>query len=1495
VSVFSRFHELLQEAIVRTLGWSSLRPVQELSGEALLDGKDAIILAPTAGGKTEAAFFPALSEVLSRQEEGVQILYIAPIKALLNNQADRLATYTGMVGLDRFVWHGDTKASQKKKFLRGPTTVLMTTPESLEVMCISEKTDETKIFSNLRFAIIDEIHALAGSDRGAHLRSVLARIMRLSRFDVQRIGLSATVGNPDDILDWIGSDSSREGIVIDPPAKPSRRQLSIVYRETEPELALSAAASAREVKSLLFCQSRSLAENIGRRLASRHVDMYVHHGSISKEERQEAEAHFQEGGAACIVCTSTLELGIDIGDLDKVLQVDAPSSVNSFLQRMGRTGRREGKAANTFFFCTSKESVLQAIALIELAKSKWVEHVKIDTRHWPVLVHQVLAMCLASKGIGASALWEHLSSVPDFSGIQKDEFKELIKWMIQDGSLDRVSGLLVMGEKAEKLFGRKNFMDMYAVFSTPLLYEVKNTARHKVGSLEQSFVDQLYEDSSSFLLSGRPWDVIRIDHAERAVYVKPGTFGTQPKWTSFIPQLLGYEICQKIRDIILSNEAFKYVKSNALDVLKEFRADLQAVLETTGPALAFTEDSTTWWTFAGGKVNQTLRYAINIEGGWTVRADNFKLEIKAGLAQRERIKQVLKTLISPSFWRDDRLLDKYMSRLPDYRLSKFQKVLPKAQSMEFIGSFLLDFPQTQTFLNQFRGQAVPTEQPDQRNQKEDVKEDIDLEELVLEDEPSEEEQYKTHLPVYSLKAVAASVPGGEWGDKAPSQYVEPLGWVKLHSERWSLTNKMFVAQIVGHSMDDGRSGLKDGAYVVFEFGPSRGGDEPIVLLRGAGLDPEFGHYAVKRLSKRGREGATLCSLNKDKTRYPDISLSEDDEVTVLASFLDTLERPYIRVQTRSSLERKSLTPGEKRERKGMFLSRALVGFFDERVTSEVAPETQRRDVDWTSAFVMRAADRGGLSIEFSPLQGLLGFIRVLTVTAGEMTIRMLASNLRNGCWFESVPPDVESYIVTADGFEDDEDVQEALSTLRLEGLSQEVVTVFKEDASGMGRIVRSNVLSVGQQYFVLVPPALVGQLDEEEVAWWEGDWCVLSWLLPEQRDQAWSERLESLGLFAKQEMLTLRPTFSARSYRMSSKGQLLQRYAVDDPLYVSLNCHEPSAVGGVTVIVASGKEVELHDVDLRQGSHFALGGLEQGMYGIEACSGDGEWSSERLFVELVEQYEPALIPYRFAMIFGAKEALQTTEFRGECRIRMDLSRLTRDGQTWMLTLPPYWSAKGEWYGLETRPFSLGRCGAEGSLDVIAWLGSFARELEHLLRGQLSITCGEGHTLVLEHEKELTSGFLSSAKVRLEGSWAVTRESLHDRYHLGTWIDEVTYMLGYRSVHVALDVEDERVLFQRELHAFQYHGKRGRFECSALLFVVAQGQDLVSIEKGHSLLHTLGLIARRASYKRIFVTDGKVWTMYKSRQRLRRRPNDFDEMMFEAHSLLFEEFLNDFMA
>jgi ATP-dependent Lhr-like helicase len=195
VSVFARLSPRLQQAIVARLGWSSLRPIQEQAGEALLGGKNAVILAPTAGGKTEAAIFPTLSNLVERQPTGVGAIYVAPIKALLNNQEERLGLYTEMVGLRRFVWHGDTTPSARKQFLAEPAELLMTTPESLEVMLISPRVDERALFRDLRMIVIDEVHAIAGTDRGAHLMSVIERIRRLSRHDIQRAGLSATVGN----------------------------------------------------------------------------------------------------------------------------------------------------------------------------------------------------------------------------------------------------------------------------------------------------------------------------------------------------------------------------------------------------------------------------------------------------------------------------------------------------------------------------------------------------------------------------------------------------------------------------------------------------------------------------------------------------------------------------------------------------------------------------------------------------------------------------------------------------------------------------------------------------------------------------------------------------------------------------------------------------------------------------------------------------------------------------------------------------------------------------------------------------------------------------------------------------------------------------------------------------------------------------------------------------------------------------------------------------
>ena len=406
-SVFARFSPRLQQAIVARLGWSSLRPVQEEAGEALLAGDNVVILAPTAGGKTEASIFPALSGLVDEAPLGVGVLYVAPLKALLNNQADRLGTYTQMVGLDRFVWHGDIPDHKRRAFLAAPTALLMTTPESLEVMLISRRVNAAKLFADLRLVIIDEVHAVAGTDRGAHLLSVLERIAQFSQHDLQRAGLSATVGNPDAILAWLQGTSSRPGRVVDPPKDPGRKQLLVVHRPDLLDLARDAAKLARGNKSLFFCQSRAMTEAVAEHMGRAGTTVFVHHSAVSRDERALAEEQFHRGSDACIVCTSTLELGIDVGDLDRVLQAEVPDTVGSFMQRMGRTGRREGQAANTSFFCQDPQSVLQAVALVELAKAGWVEDIEVNDRCWPVLIHQLLAMSLGSDGIPPEEAWAH--------------------------------------------------------------------------------------------------------------------------------------------------------------------------------------------------------------------------------------------------------------------------------------------------------------------------------------------------------------------------------------------------------------------------------------------------------------------------------------------------------------------------------------------------------------------------------------------------------------------------------------------------------------------------------------------------------------------------------------------------------------------------------------------------------------------------------------------------------------------------------------------------------------------------------------------------------------------------------------------------------------------------------------------------------------------------------------------------------------------------------
>lgn len=689
---FARFPARLQESIVSRLGWTTLRPVQELAGEALLDGYNAIILAPTAGGKTEASMFPVLASLMDNPPNGVGALYLAPIKALLNNQADRLGSYTEMVGLRRFLWHGDTTQAERRGFLKEPTELLMTTPESLEVMLLSPRVAHPKLFSDLRAVVIDEVHALAGTDRGAHLMSVLERIARYSPHDVQRIGLSATVGNPADILIWLQGSSRRPGRVVDPPKPPSAKEIRIRYCDSEEAVARSAASVAQGQKSLFFCQSRSLTEAVAQRLRGRGIDVFVHHSSVSFEERQAAEHRFHHGSNAMIACTSTLELGIDVGDLDRVFQANAPSTVSSFLQRMGRTGRRPGQKANTLFLCQDPEVVLQAAAIVELAREGWVEPVRVQKRCWPVLVHQLLALSLQYGGVSPERCWEELRPVPDFSAITPAEFDELVSHMVANDYLFSSGGLLSMGDRAERVFGKKNFMELYAVFSTPQLYRVVTEGGRDIGSLEQSFVDKLVADMSSFLLGGRPWLVRETFHKERMVRVVPAPAGMKPTWAGYVPQFLGYEICQKMAALATGETPLPYLDEAAQECVRTFRGSHKRLTVEVG------SDDELVWTYAGGAVNQTLKYGLSLRHGWTVACDNFRLRIRRN--SQVRVEEALGELSSLEVWLHSDFQQQLLAAMPEYRLSKFQEALPRQRSLEVVREYLLDVPGTVRYLGE---------------------------------------------------------------------------------------------------------------------------------------------------------------------------------------------------------------------------------------------------------------------------------------------------------------------------------------------------------------------------------------------------------------------------------------------------------------------------------------------------------------------------------------------------------------------------------------------------------------------------------------------------------------------------------------------------------------------------------------------------------------------------------------------------------------------------
>ncbi len=465
---FERLHPALQHHIVNSLGWATLRPIQEQAIEPLLAGEHALIIGPTAGGKTEAAFLPLLSRSLTEGWQGLSLLYVCPIRALLNNLETRLTGYAGFVGRRVELWHGDVREAARRHIRRTPPDILLTTPESIEVMLVSQQSDPRVLFGSVRAVVVDELHAFAGDDRGWHLLSVLARVQHIAGGELQRVGLSATIGNASELIEWLVSGGTRPRRVIapggPPPASPD---VELDYVGTVANAAKVVAHLHRGDKRLVFVDSRARVEQLAAELRTMGVATFVSHSSLSTDERHRAEAAFSEGNDCVIVATSTLELGIDVGDLDWVIQIDAPATVSAFLQRLGRTGRRPGTRRNCLFLALSDDAFLRATGLIQLSSEGYVEPVVPPAEPFHILAQQVLALTLQEGGIGRSRWREWVGTVPAFAAMTAEDIRSVLDYMVERTILFDEAGILSVGPEGERSFGYRNFMELFSVFTSP--------------------------------------------------------------------------------------------------------------------------------------------------------------------------------------------------------------------------------------------------------------------------------------------------------------------------------------------------------------------------------------------------------------------------------------------------------------------------------------------------------------------------------------------------------------------------------------------------------------------------------------------------------------------------------------------------------------------------------------------------------------------------------------------------------------------------------------------------------------------------------------------------------------------------------------------------------------------------------------------------------------------------------------------------------------------
>ncbi|MFE7719141.1 DEAD/DEAH box helicase [Nocardia rhizosphaerihabitans] len=604
MSGFDRLDPALQHHIVNTLGWPGLRPLQDEAVAAISDGGDAILLAPTAGGKTEAAMFPLLTRMQAERWTGISVLYLCPLKALLNNLQPRLAEYAEWLGRSAMTWHGDVNQSVRGRIKLDRPDILLTTPESLESMLVSESVDASELFSGVQAVVVDEVHAFAGDDRGWHLLAVLARLETLVGRQLQRVGMSATVGNPDELLSWLQGGSPGLGRVVSPavPGGKVTPEITVDSVGSVENAAKVISALHAGEKRLVFVDSRRLAEELGIQLRQRGITTFISHSSLSAAERRESEQAFAEARDCVIVATSTLELGIDVGDLDRVIQVNAPRTVSSFLQRLGRTGRRPGTSRNCLFLGVTDQAVLDTLGMLQCWSSGWVEPVIATPQPRHIAAQQLLAAALQTRRVPLRNWQQAWGALPLFGSDGQEVFDHLLT----EGFLEHDAGSAFIGPEAEKHFGRRHFMDLLAVFTAAPEFAVL-AGRQEVGFVETTVLTDDVEEPRILLLAGRSWRVTHIDWKRRQVYVETTVAPGRAKWSS-APDGASFAITRGIRDVLLGAlPAGVTLTKRASSTLDDMRLQRSNHLSDDAFVIARDHrDDWRWWTWAGTKVNRTI-------------------------------------------------------------------------------------------------------------------------------------------------------------------------------------------------------------------------------------------------------------------------------------------------------------------------------------------------------------------------------------------------------------------------------------------------------------------------------------------------------------------------------------------------------------------------------------------------------------------------------------------------------------------------------------------------------------------------------------------------------------------------------------------------------------------------------------------------------------------------------------------------------------------------